>query len=255
MNKNYFFTFISVFGILIFFDSCQKDKVEYSLEHLEIPSVNGNQIISHYAYTLQYDEKYEQADWVAYVLTKDEAESSAFARTDDFRPDPAVTTGSADNADYSGSGYDRGHLAPAGDMQWSATAMTECFFYSNMSPQAPGFNRGKWETLESQVRLWAAEYGKLYIVTGGILHEGLPTIGHDKVAVPEYFYKVILDYDHNKAIGFLMKNETLSKQLSFYAVPIDDIENLTGIDFFYQLSDEQQSDLESKVDLAVWGLN
>ncbi len=240
--------------IITFSLSCTKQEVEYSLNYLEIPSTNGNQIVPHYAYTLQYNETYEQADWVAYVLTREEAESTTYERTNIFLVDPDISTNSANADDYSGSGYDRGHLAPAGDMRWSETAMAESFYYSNMSPQMPGFNRGKWSSLEDKVRDWASEYGKLYIVTGGILNEGLPKIGPNDVAVPQYFYKVLLDYDNKKAIGFLMKNESLSESLGFYATSIDEIETLSGIDFFFRLPDSDENSLENHFDLTLWGL-
>ncbi|GAH82191.1 unnamed protein product, partial [marine sediment metagenome] len=128
-------------------------------------------IIRHTAYTLKYKEKYEQAEWVLYKLTAERVKGS-YKRTNDFRPDPMVKTGSATLSDYKGSGYDRGHLAPAGDMKWSTTAMSESFYMSNMSPQNPGFNRGIWKKLEGQVRTWATDNEEIYIVTGPVLSEG-----------------------------------------------------------------------------------
>ncbi len=125
---------------------------------------SNHQIIEHSAYILQYNEKYEHAEWVIYLLTQDRVADS-FERTDNFRPDPKVITGSASLADYKGSGYDRGHLAPAADMKWSENVMSESFFMSNMSPQKPGFNRGIWKSLESIVRTWAIENNEIYIVT------------------------------------------------------------------------------------------
>lgn len=112
---------------------------------------SSNQIIKHVAYTLKYNEIYEQADWVIYLLTAEEVKGTIL-RSDNFRTDTKVKTGSASLTDYRGSGYDRGHLAPAGDMKWSKTAMSESFYMSNMSPQKPGFNRGIWRSLESLVR-------------------------------------------------------------------------------------------------------
>ena len=111
---------------------------------------------------------------VAYELTAQEVQGIV-SRSDDFRADPEIITGSAALVDYRGSGYDRGHLAPAADMKWSEEAMSESFYMSNMSPQAPGFNRGIWKSLESRVRSWAVENGTVYVVTGGILSPGLPT--------------------------------------------------------------------------------
>ena len=113
----------------------------------------SDQIISHTAYTLKYSEQHEQASWVAYTL-KSSHTSGTVGRTNDFREDYKVKTGSASLSDYKGSGYDRGHLAPAADFKWSSTAMSESFFMSNMSPQKPGFNRGIWKKLESRKLPW-----------------------------------------------------------------------------------------------------
>ena len=135
-----------------------------TLQQLLPSHTSNHQIIEHSAYILQYNEKYEHAEWVIYLLTQDRVADS-FERTDNFRPDPKVITGSASLADYKGSGYDRGHLAPAADMKWSENVMSESFFMSNMSPQKPGFNRGIWKSLESIVRTWAIENNEIYIVT------------------------------------------------------------------------------------------
>jgi endonuclease G len=136
---------------------------------LELPAVKkGEQVIRHAGYSFVYNEAYEQAAWVAYELTEKETDKQ-YDRTDKFIPDPSVITGSATDSDYSGSGYDRGHLAPAADMGWSSTSMAESFYFSNMSPQVPGFNRGIWKRLEEQVRSWAIEYDTIYVVTGPVL--------------------------------------------------------------------------------------
>ena len=162
--------------------SCQ---FAYSQEIL-LPEINPNDIIvKHYAYTLNYNEEHEQAEWVAYILTKDRVYGTV-KRTNNFRPDPKVKTGSATLADYKGSGYDRGHLAPAADMKWSATAMSESFYMSNMSPQRPGFNRGIWKRLEQLVRTWAVEYEEIHVVTGPVLKGSFKSIGPNQVSVPEY---------------------------------------------------------------------
>ena len=191
---------------------------------------------------------------VAYELTAQEVQGIV-SRSDDFRADPEIITGSATLVDYRGSGYDRGHLAPAADMKWSEEAMSESFYMSNMSPQAPGFNRGIWRSLESRVRSWAVENGAVYVVTGGILSSGLPTIGPDSISVPEYFYKVILDYQEPelKGIGSILPNQGSKSSLKTYAVSIDSVEQRTGIDFFPSLPDDIEDKLEASVDLSLWG--
>lgn len=225
---------------------------------LEIPAVtNPDAVIVHTNYTLQYNERYEQADWVAYELTKKEVKGS-IRRKDDFRSDPFVMTGSADLADYKQSGFDRGHLAPAGDMKFSFKAMDESFYMSNMSPQRPGFNRGIWKELETMVRRWAEEDGSLYVVTGPVLNKkNYPTIGENKVAVPEYYYKVLLDYTEPeiKGIGFILPNRKTENPIEGFAVPIDRVEVMTGIDFFPELPDDEEENIESHADLSLWDIN
>ena len=175
-------------------------------------------------------------------------------RTNDFRIDYKVKTGSASLSDYKGSGYDRGHLAPAGDMKWSSTAMSESFFMSNMSPQHPSFNRGIWKKLESTVRNWAVDNGMIYIVTGPILTGNYKTIGHNDVSVPDYYYKVILDYSEPeiKGIGFILSNQKSKSSLQSFAVTIDEVERKTGIDFYHALPDGIEEQIESTIDINKW---
>ena len=221
---------------------------------LEIPKTSPkDQIIKHTGYTLLYNEAHEQASWVAYELTKEETHK-LFDRTDKFIVDPLISTGSANDGDYKGSGFDRGHLAPAGDQGYSEKTMSESFYYSNMSPQEPSFNRGIWKKLEELVRTWAVENEKLYIVTAPVLTQGLPTIGANKVTVPKYYYKVILDYTEPdiKGIGFIMPNKGSSEPLQSYAVSIDSVESLTGIDFFPLLPDNQEKSIENKLCIDCW---
>ncbi|MTI30603.1 DNA/RNA non-specific endonuclease, partial [Xanthovirga aplysinae] len=210
-------------------------------------------IVEHSYYTLNYEEAYEQASWVAYKLTEDHLEPN-YKRTDNFRADPLIHTNSADRSDYKRSGYDRGHLAPAADFSWDATAMSESFLMSNMSPQSPEFNRGIWKKLEEKTRTWAKRNDELYVVTGPVLRKGLKKIGKNKVAVPKYYYKVILDIREPeiKAIGFLMENKGSEKDLKSFAIPIDKIEKISKLDFFPLLPDSLEQALESKVRLKGW---
>lgn len=225
-----------------------------NITHLEYPAVLPNEkIISHTGYSFVYSEEHEQAKWIAYELTKEET-NSLYERTDRFLIDPLVSTGTAENADYANSGYDRGHLAPAADMGWSAESMKESFYFSNMSPQLPGFNRGVWKRLEELMRSWALDNGAIYIVTGPVLKTGLPTIGSNRVSIPNEYYKVILDYTQPEihAIGFILPNASSSATLSTFAVSIDEVENKTGIDFFPALPDDQETKLEKEVCTSCW---
>jgi endonuclease G, mitochondrial len=232
----------------------QKKKNKTAIVHLEIPkTLPKDIIITHTGYSLLYNELHEQAMWVAYELTSAETHK-VVPRTNKFLPDPLVKTLSADDDDYAGSAYDRGHLASAADMGWSAATMAESFYYSNMSPQVPAFNRGIWKRLEELVRTWAVENTAIYVVTGPVLTSGLSSIGPDKVSVPKYFYKVILDYTDPeiKGIGFLMPNEGSGDPLQNFAVTIDSVERYTGIDFFPALPDAKEKQIESSLCIPCW---
>jgi len=228
---------------------CSSSTTQYELPMPE----PGDVIITHIGYTLSYNEEHEQAEWVAYELTAEEAQGTC-ERTDDFREDPEVPTGSASLADYRGSGYDRGHLIPAADMKWSQEAMSASFYLSNMSPQNPSFNRGGWRTLETLVRNWAIENEAVYVTTGGILTPGLIKIGPNGVSVPEKYYKVVLDYREPelKGIGFILPNEKIEQDLINYVMSIDRVEAETGIDFFYNLPDDIEEQIESNVNASLW---
>ena len=220
-----------------------------------LPNETGNQVVVHSQYTLSYTETHEQAEWVAYELTAVEVRKKC-DRTDNFREDPAVSTGSATLADYKGSGYDRGHLSPASDNKINCpTAMSESFFMSNMSPQIPGFNRGVWRRLETQVRDWATEYKKIYVVSGPVFVDNLGEIGDSKVTIPGKYYKVILDAKRMAGIGFILPNESSSADLSTFAISIDEIETQTGLDFFPSLEDTEEADVESSNDTGQWVWN
>lgn len=205
-------------------------------------------IVRHEGYTLRYRDAYKNADWVAYPLLAYEVTGRAERDQEQFQPDPAVDNGTALPSDYTRSGYDRGHLAPAGDFKFSQRLTRESFYMSNVSPQAPQFNRGIWKELEELVRSWAVRDNGLYVVTGPVLRPGLPTIGRaNAVSVPEKFYKVILycNKPDIRMIGFLLNNEGSSSSLRQFVVPVDQIEQLTGIDFFAKLPDELERRLES----------
>jgi endonuclease G, mitochondrial len=214
----------------------------------------NDDIIEHTYFTLKYNEEHEQAEWVAYKLKREDLEKPKNKRKNNFRPDPKVATFSAHPKDYYKSGYDRGHLAPAGDFSWSVTAMDETFYMSNMSPQHPGLNRGIWKDLEEKIREWAKRDSELYIITGPVLKPGLKSIGKNKVSVPEIYYKVILDIQEPeiKGAGFLFYNEKTHKDLSEFIVTIDSVENLTGLDFFPSLPDSLEEAIESRKHKDLW---
>lgn len=239
--------------VLLLSISCNSaDVIQPQLDETLQPQSSG-EIVNHSFYTLAYSEEDEQAKWVYYVLTP-ELINGGQSRTDDFRADPAVSTGSASLNDYKGSGYDRGHLCPAADMALNKTSMSESFFLSNMSPQVPGFNRGIWSTLEDQVRKWALSYQKLYVVTGPIFKDNKGTIGENKVTVPGYYYKVLFD-GKDRMIGLILPNEASSNKLDQFVVTVDVIEKETGVDFFSALEDQLEIRLEGEVQLINWSFN
>lgn len=221
-----------------------------------VPSFKCDVIIDRVGYALGYSEKYEQPLWVTYKLTADEVKSKKAKRSDDFRSDPDINTGSATPEDYKKSYFDRGHLAPAADMSFSLQAMSESFYMSNMSPQRPEFNRGIWKKLEEKVRDYAAACGSLYVVSGPIFDPNTPsiTIGSNKIAVPDKYYKVLLDPNttNPKAIGFVIDNRNANQPLSEYAVTVDAVEALTGLDFFNELDSSDERYLESQCNYAKW---
>ena len=221
-----------------------------------LPASPSNQIVKHKYYTLSYNEQHEQAEWVAYELKKEHLTFSNHKRPL-FELDKKVKTGSAHWGNYKNSGYSKGHLVPAGDRKFSKEAYNNTFLTSNISPQKPAFNAGVWNRLEQKVRYWVGKERHLYVITGGILKEGLKTIGRENVSVPEYFYKILLDYSEPeiKAIAFLVPHKKSKKPLYSFVVSIDEIESLTGIDFYPSLPDDLEAEIERSSDYKNWSFN
>jgi endonuclease G len=243
---------LSLFGFFVFAGFRSQHTTIPNL--LEIPAHNAHDlVICHIGYCLSYDEKFKLAKWVAYELTLVETEGE-IGRNDKFKPDPVITHNSAALEDYKKSGYDRGHLAPAADMKWSVEAMEESFYLSNMCPQDKSFNRGIWKKLEEQVREYAKHNKQIKVVTGPILQEGLPVLGPNRISIPRFFYKALLDYSQPsvKAIAFLMKNEHSELPLSHFVISIDSLEKISGIDFFPLLPDADENKLEKEKCFSCW---
>jgi endonuclease G len=221
-----------------------------------LPTSTTGQVIHHEGYSLSYSEPHEQAEWVAYELKKEHLSNSNFKRPY-FEIDKAVKTGAADWRNYRNSGYDRGHLCPAGDRKYSKEAHDETFLTSNISPQRNDFNSGIWNRLEQKVRYWASKYDGVFVVTGGILKGPMETIGQEKVAVPKHFYKVLIDVNTGepKMIAFLIPHEPSNKPLHEFVVSVDSLEALTGIDFFPELEDDVEDRLEASSDYKAWSFN
>jgi len=219
-----------------------------------LPTSTTGTVVSHSSYTLSYAEEHEQAEWVAYPMLKEQLSNNDFKRPY-FIQDRDVKSGSADWRNYKNSGYDRGHLCPAGDRRYNYDAYHETFLTSNISPQNHDFNAGIWNRLEQKVRYWADSKDGVFVFTGGVLKERLKTIGDERVSVPEEFFKIVVDASggNYKAIAFLIPNEPSSASFYDFATTIDTIEEKTGIDFFPKLTASEEKQLESQVNLKSWG--
>ena len=235
-----------------------------------MPAYNSdNEIIHHSALTLSYNEEHEQANWAAHIISPD-ITGSGFTRTNDFRIDPKIKNGSSVEQDYflkylqedstykyDGFGYDRGHLAPSADFRWSLKAMSESYYYSNMSPQLPEFNREIWAKLESMIREYVQEKKeRVFVVTGPIISNKPKKLERsiNNLSIPEAFFKVVIDIEGDTAagIGFIIPHEECEYPVMSYAVSIDEVEKKTGIDFFSSLPDSLENILESDSNYKYW---
>lgn len=228
----------------------------------------GEEAIHHQALSLVYSEEHEQAKWVAHMIIPAMMEGKV-ARSNDFRVDPMVTTSTCveedyflksmkpdSTYDYDGFGYDRGHLAPSADFRWSEIALSESYFYSNMSPQDPDFNRGIWAELEGALRgyIFRNPSSRLFVVTGPCLEPGLPVVerGINKPSIPKQYFKVVMDMEQRKGIGFILPNQASQSPLASFSMEIDEVERLTGINFFAQLPDGLEDQVERQAFTEDW---
>ena len=210
-----------------------------------------DQLLCRDGYAVGYDVSRKVPNWVAYHITK-ESVSKKHKRSNKFMLDTELSKNSRSNlSDYKGSGYDRGHMAPAATVDFSKESMQESFLLSNMTPQLPGLNRQGWKYLEEHVRDWAEERGDLYVVTGSLFEGEIATIG-DHVSIPSGFYKVVFDPSHNDGIAFIVPQRNISKaDLPGFIVTIDHVEERAGLDFISVLSDDIESSVENRLAL-MW---
>ena len=226
----------------------------YPVEMSRILDDRPSQIIEHKGYTVSFNNETRLSNWVAYELTAEEVEGLC-QRNGRFFLDPDAIGPQADNEDYRGTGWDKGHIAPAGDMNWDEQAMLESCYFTNICPQNPNLNGGDWRSLEEKCRDYARRFGNVYIVAGPIVGDTLNgTIGYNEVVVPDAFYKVLLVFKEGKyeGIGFYFENVAGHKPLSTYIRTIDEIEALTGIDFFFTLPDKLEEEVESAYKEDFW---
>lgn len=218
------------------------------------PKGTPEQILKRTGYVASYNKTTLLPNWVAWHLTAERTEGSAKRSGVDFAEDTEVPEPRATDWDYYNSGYDRGHMCPAADNKWSKKAMEESFLFTNMCPQNGNLNRGDWNEMEMACRKWAKKYGDLYIVCGPILYKGKhKTIGKNKVVVPEAFFKAVLRTgDNPQAIGFIYKNTSGNRPKDSYVNTVDEVERITGIDFFPSLPDDVEKKVEAECDLGLW---
>ena len=258
---------IFIFSFIIF--SCFSQLENYEKY---MPSSTSGEIIHHTYYSLSYLEDHEIPEWTIYLSTKSRTPiwdmisnekklpdgTKPFLRSSNFIPDPKVKNKSSSSIDYRGSGYDRGHMVPAADMVFSKIAISEAFYFSNVSPQKAAFNRGIWRNLEIFISSeLIPKYDSLIIITGCVLRDStnfnLSKTKIGNVSVPFFYYKVIVDVKRKSSIAFLIPNngiyKTSDNMEAFleYICPIKDLERLTGVDFFYKLNDKEELDFEDGI--------
>lgn len=227
---------------------------------LELPAItHPERLLFHPGCVLSYNLETRQPDWVAYRLTAAEAGANLAERTNRFRPDPQRPGVSGVDRSYVRSGYDRGHLAPAADFRFSRAAMTGSFFFSNISPQEPALNRGLWSRLEGMVREEALRQGAVYVISGPVFFgdrvtRGRAYIGEDRIPVPDAFFKALLAFtpEGPKTIAFILPNGPVANDLPRYALSVDEVEEVTGIDLFSLLGEDSEARAESNFDYSLW---
>ena len=233
--------------------SSKKTQKFGDLEKVIASNSQPSQMVDYEGFSLSFNKKMHVPNWVVWELTGEEV-AGTYPRKDNFRGDDNVA-GSAEKWDYSYSGYDRGHMAPAGDLKWSKKAMDESFYMTNMCPQAKSLNTGAWKRLEEKCRQWATIDGAIIIVCGPVLTDPINEyIGDSRVAVPQRFFKVILSpyVDEPRGIGFIMPNSKVPGGMQAAAVSIDEVERVTGLDFFSSLPDEIENKVESQCKFHYW---
>ena len=241
--------------VLISLVSCaQKQEVKPEQICIELPTpIEGDTILRRLVYTVSYNKDTKCPNWVAWHLTAEHADGDC-PRDNSYYEDIDVPTPRATNEDYRGSGWSKGHMCPAGDNKWSEQAMRESNLLTNICPQDRSLNSGGWNKIEQDCRRWAKKYGDVYIVCGPIfLNREHETIGENKVVVPEAFFKVILCLQGEpKAIGFVIRNNEGKKKRDQFINTVDDVERITGYDFFPALPDSIENMVEANADISAW---
>lgn len=265
MHNKRHIIFRLVSSLILLLSSMQEESV-FAQGHVKGPSIKMEiplyeeapykQHIIHKGFELVYDENARIPEWTAYELTAEEVAGTA-PRGRHFDIDPDVRGVQGDNDDYRNSGWDRGHMVPAGDMKLDDQMMRESFYFSNICPQNRNLNGGDWKTVEELCRIYAQKYGKIYIACGPIIGNNMyGRLGTHQIVIPDAFYKVLLVETKKgyEAIGFIMNNEAGHKPLTAYVRTVDEVEEITGLDFFSLLPDKVEKKVEGAYDLSTWNL-
>ena len=213
----------------------------------------AEQIVRKKAYIVSYNKDTKIPNWVAWHLTAEHVDGPV-ERGNRFYEDDEVPAPRATLEDYKGSGWSRGHLCPAGDNKWDEVAMRESFSLINVCPQNKSLNSGLWNSMEMDCRQWAKRFKDIYIVAGPVFYKKEhETIGRNRVYVPEAFFKVVLCLRGKpKAFGIVVKNNSGEKKKDIYYNSVDQVERITGIDFFPALPDDIENEVEANIDMNLW---
>lgn len=237
--------------ILVIFSGLCGLVVNAQKYELPAPSPREQQV-QHTLFTVSYNEGYELPSWVAWQLTPEQAKATGTFK-EKYSEDPEVTTGTATTKDYRDAGFIIGQLVPPEDMFISQQALSETFLLSNTAPMKPAFNKYVWEVIEKLIREWAKEGNTLYIITGPVLKDApFGTFGPNKVSIPTRYYKAVLDVHGERAIGFIIRSNVASGAPKSFAITVDELEKITGLDFFTELPDDLEQKVEAGNDLTKW---
>ncbi|MBQ0114785.1 MAG: DNA/RNA non-specific endonuclease [Bacteroidales bacterium] len=234
-----------------------KSTGDTSLLNVKLPQWITNQTLHYKAITVYFNNQYRIPNCVAYELTNTQVNMTDAPDAENrdnyqFERDKNAE-GCPDWWEYKNSEYDRSHMAPAMDMRWNATAMSQCFLMTNICPQDHDLNDGEWRHMEEAIHHWAKSAERLVIFTGPVIERNMDKMGKKhNIAVPDEFFKVVYSPKHNRAIAFLFDNEMADKSWTNYAVTIDEVERVTGYDFLSALPDNVETDIESKENIKQW---
>lgn len=223
------------------------------LELAATPSSLPSQIKDYAGFTVSFNADNHTPNWVGWELLGTETEGDV-PRGKKFWKDETLE-GCPDTRDYTNSGYDRGHMCPAADNKLNMEMMEDCFVMANICPQDHALNNGAWKTLEKKECLWAQRDSCIVIVAGPIYTgSDRQRIGDEGVRVPSAFFKVMAApyLDEPRGIGFIYPNMTAPGNMQNYSMTIDEVEKITGYDFFYNLPDDIENEIESKAVFRVW---